>query len=149
MTLVKVPAQSEPADSLILLLSVWRLELFLCQRHHVPADLQGKQLLRGSPCNQVSHIYPVLPEKQLHTPRLFKAAWDLFIFYLFISAFEDTPPSISPQLPLKHNRCLPTRLPSTSCLVTAGPLLSTTECLANSVSELNLEAPLIYPPSLD
>lgn len=72
-----------------------------------------------------------------------------FIYFLFISAFEDTPPSISPQLPLKHNRCLPTRLPSTSCLVTAGPLLSTTECLTNSVSELNLEAPLIYPPSLD
>lgn len=80
------------------------------------------------------------PEKQLQTPRLFKAARDFF------KAFEDTPPSISPQLPLKHNRCLPTRLPSTSCLVTASPLLSTTERLTNSMSELNLETPLIYPP---
>lgn len=61
-------------------------------------------------------------------------------------AFEDTPPSISPQLPLKHNRCLPTRLPSTSCLVTTSPLLSTTERLTNSMSGLNLETPLIYPP---
>lgn len=64
----------------------------------------------------------------------------------FFLAFEDTPPSISPQLPLKHNRCLPTRLPSTSCLVTTRPLLSTTERLTNSMSELNLEMPLIYPP---
>lgn len=59
-------------------------------------------------------------------------------------AFKDTLPSIS--LQLKHNRCLPTRLPSTSCLVTASPLLSTTERLTNSMSELNLETPLIYPP---
>lgn len=53
---------------------------------------------------------------------------------------------ISPQLPLKHNRCLPTRLPSTSCLVTGSPLLSTTERLTNSMSGLNLETPLIHPP---
>lgn len=66
--------------------------------------------------------------------------------FFFFLAFQDTPPSISPQLPLKHNRCLPTRLPSTSCLVTASPLLSTTERLTNSMSELNLETPLIYPP---
>lgn len=63
----------------------------------------------------------------------------------FFFSFEHTPPSISPQLPLKHNQCLPTRLPSTSCLVTTSPLLSTTKCLTNSMSELNLETPLIYP----
>lgn len=76
-------------------------------------------------------------------PDYSKQQWDFFFFFF---AFEDNPTSISPQLPLKHNRCLPTRLPSTSCLVTTGPLLSTTECLANSMSELNLETPLIYPP---
>lgn len=71
---------------------------------------------------------------------------EVFFFVLFFLAFEDTPPSISPQLPLKHNRCLPTRLPSTSCLVTGSPLLSTTERLTNSMSGLNLETPLIHPP---
>lgn len=71
---------------------------------------------------------------------VFKAArgWGFFLI------FEHTPPSISPQLPLKHNQCLPTRLPSISCLVTTSPLLSTTKCVTNS--ELNLEMPLIYPP---
>lgn len=72
------------------------------------------------------------------THSLFKAARGCFF------SFEHTPPSISPQLPLKHNQCLPTRLPSISCLVTTSPLLSTTKCLTNS--ELNLEMPLIYPP---
>lgn len=71
---------------------------------------------------------------------------EVFFFVLFFLAFEDTPPSISPQLPLKHNRCLPTRLPSTSCLVTGSPLLSTIERLTNSMSGLNLETPLIHPP---
>ena len=92
------------------------------------------------------NIHPIFPEKQLQTPRLFRAARFFFSFFFFFLAFEDTPPSISPQLPLKHNRCLPTRLPSTSCLVTGSPLLSTTERLANSMSGLNLETPLIHPP---
>lgn len=93
-----------------------------------------------------------------HSPNLFLKSnskhpdcskqWEIcfFSFSFFCFALKDTPPSISPQLPLKHNRCLPTRLPSTSCLVTASPLLSTTERLTNSMSELNLETPLIYPP---
>lgn len=110
------------------------------QRHHALRDLEGKQLLGAHHAIVRFHIHRDFPEKQLQAPRLFKAARDFFL------AFEDTPPSISPQLPLKHNWCLPTRLPSTSCLVTTSPLPSTTERLTNSMSELNLETPLIYPP---
>lgn len=114
------------------------MQVISCQRHHILTDLQGKQLLGSH--HAIFHIHPIFPEKQRQTSRLFKAARGFFL------AFEDTAPSISPQLPLKHNRCLPTRLPSTSCLVTTGPLLSTTERLTNSMSELNIETPLIYPP---
>lgn len=80
------------------------------------------------------------PWKATQTSTLFKAARD------FCLAFEDTLLSISPKLRLKHNQCLPTRLRNTSCLVTTSPLLSTTERLTNSMSVLNLETPLIYPP---
>lgn len=90
--------------------------------------------------SRLSHL-PNFPWKATANTQIIQSSERFFFL-----AFEDTPPSISPQLPLKHNRCLPTRLPSTSCLVTTGPLLSTTECLANSMSELNLETPLIYPP---
>lgn len=95
-----------------------------------------KTAIRSSPCNQGFHF----PWKASANTQIIQSVKEFFF------AFEGNPTSISPQLPLKHNRCLPTRLPSTSCLVTTGPLLSTTKCLANSMSELNLETPLIYPP---
>lgn len=139
MPLLKALIRLEHGKSVIILLSVWRVTF--CQRHHVPAYLQGKQLLGTHHAIQGLRIHPNFPEKHLQTPRLFKAARDIFFL-----AFEDTLLSIKPQLPLKHNQCLPTRLPSTSCLVTTSPLLSTTERLTNSMSELNLETPLIYPP---
>lgn len=116
--------------------------VIFCQRHHVLTDLGGKQLLGAHHAIHRFLLHSIFPEKQLQTHRLFKEARGCFFFL----AFGDSPPSIGPQLPLKHNRCLPTRLPSTSCLVTTSPLLSTTERLTNSMSELNLEAPLIYPP---
>lgn len=137
MPLLKALIRLEHSKSVIIFLSVWRV--IFCQRHHVLTDLQGKQLLGDHHAIQGFHIHPIFPEQLLQTPRLFKAARDFFL------AFEDTPPSISPQLPLKHNRCLPTRLPSTSCLVTTSPLLSTTERLANSMSVLNLESLWFIP----
>ena len=107
-----------------------------------PNRSSRKTAIRSSPCTpQLSHP-PNFPWKATANTQIIQSSKRFFFFL----AFEDTPPSISPQLPLKHNRCLPTRLPSTSCLVTTSPLLSTTERLANSMSELNLETPLIYPP---
>lgn len=139
MTLLKALIRLEHGNLVIILLSVWRRKLFSV-RDTMSQLTSRKTAIRNSPCNQGVHIYPIFPEKQLQTARLLKA-----VRYFFL-AFEDTPPSISSQLPLEHNWCLPTRLPSTSCLVTIGLLLSTTECLTNSMSELNLDMPLIYPP---
>lgn len=115
-----------------------RLFGVFCQRHHVLSDLKGKQLLGAHSVIQAFHLPSLHPGKRLHA-QFIQSSKRLFFF-----SFEHTPPSISPQLPLKHNQCLPTRLPSISCLVTTSPLLSTTKCLTNS--ELNLEMPLIYPP---
>lgn len=112
--------------------------VIFCQRHHVLSDLKGKQLLGAHSVIQAFHLHSLHPGKWLHT-QCIQSSKRLFFF-----SFEHTPPSISPQLPLKHNQCLPTRLPSISCLVTTSPLLSTTKCVTNS--ELNLEMPLIYPP---
>lgn len=124
----------------------WETQAIFCQRHHVLTDFPGKQLLGAPHAIQGFQHPPNFPWKATANTEIIQSSKIFFFFFFFFLAFEDTPPSISPQLPLKHNRCLPTRLPSTSCLVTGSPLLSTTERLANSMSGLNLETPLIHPP---
>lgn len=107
------------------------VRFFFCPYRH------WRETVKCSACSGSTNF----PQKTL-THLHFSKQWEVFF------SFWRHPTLISAQLPPKHNRCLPTRLPSISCLVT-NPLLSTTECLTNSLSELNLEMPLIYPPSLE
>lgn len=136
---LKAFIQLEHGSWVIILMSV-RTVIF-CQRHHVLSDIQEKTAIRGSPCNPSLSHPPNFPWKATANSQIIQSNKRLFF------SCKETPPSISPQLPLKHNQCLPTRLPSTSCLVTSGPFLSTTKRHTNSMSELNLETLLIYPPT--